>query len=83
MAQSRNAYPDRNDRRYISAAMDAPLLEREYEANLARRWRDDEDDDALHQLINSHVRLVVKIASRFRGDDLLTLRLQHRSPWEP
>ena len=47
--------------------MDAPLLEREYEANLARRWRDDEDDDALHQLINSHVRLVVKIASRFRG----------------
>ena len=67
MAQSRNAYPDRNDRRYISAAMDAPLLEREYEANLARRWRDDEDDDALHQLINSHVRLVVKIASRFRG----------------
>ncbi len=67
MAQSRNAYPDRSDRRYISAAMDAPLLEREYEANLARRWRDDEDDDALHQLINSHVRLVVKIASRFRG----------------
>ena len=67
MAQSRNAYPDRSDRRYISAAMDAPLLEREYEANLARRWRDAEDDDALHQLINSHVRLVVKIASRFRG----------------
>ncbi len=67
MAQSRNAYPDRSDRRYISAAMDAPILEREYEANLARRWRDAEDDDALHQLINSHVRLVVKIASRFRG----------------
>jgi len=67
MAQSNNAYPDQNDRRYISTAMDAPLLEREYEANLARRWRDAEDDDALHQLINSHVRLVVKIASRFRG----------------
>ena len=67
MAQSRNAYPDRSDRRYISAAMDAPILEREYEANLARRWRDAADDDALHQLINSHVRLVVKIASRFRG----------------
>ncbi len=67
MAQSRNAYPDRSDRRYISAAMDAPILEREYEANLARRWRDAEDDDALHQLINSHVRLVVRIASGFRG----------------
>ncbi len=67
MAQSRNAYPNRNDRRYISASMDAPILEREYEADLARRWRDAEDDDALHQLINSHVRLVVKIASRYRG----------------
>jgi len=67
MAQFGNAYPDRSDRRYISAAMDAPILEREYEANLARRWRDDDDDDALHQLINAHVRLVVKIASRFRG----------------
>ncbi len=67
MAQSRNAYPDRSDRRYISAAMDAPILEREYEANLARRWRDAGDDDALHQLINSHVRLVVRIASGFRG----------------
>ncbi len=67
MAQSGNTYPDRSDRRYISASMDAPFLEREYEADLARRWRDAEDDDALHQLINSHVRLVVKIASRFRG----------------
>ena len=67
MAQSRNAYPDRSDRRYISTAMDAPILEREYETDLARRWRDAEDDDALHQIINSHVRLVVKVASRFRG----------------
>ncbi len=67
MAQSSNAYPDRSDRRYISGAMDAPILERGYEADLARRWRDAEDDDALHQLINSHVRLVVKVASRFRG----------------
>ena len=67
MAQSRNAYPNRSDRSYISAAMDAPFLEREYEADLARRWRDAEDDDALRQLINSHVRLAVKIASGYRG----------------
>ena len=70
MAQSGNTYPDRSDRRYISASMDAPFLEREYEADLARRWRDAEDDDALHQLINSHVRLVVKIASRYLGHGL-------------
>ena len=75
MAQSRNAYPDRSDRRYISAAMDAPILERGYETDLARRWRDAKDDDALHQLINSHVRLVVKIASRFRGYGLPTADL--------
>ncbi len=75
MAQSGNAYPDPSDRRYISAAMDAPILERGYETDLARRWRDAEDDDALHQLINSHVRLVVKIASRFRGYGLPTADL--------
>ena len=47
--------------------MDAPLLERDYEADLARRWRGDQDEEALHELITSHVRLVVRMAARFRG----------------
>ena len=52
MAVGNGNFPDRNDRRYISAAMDAPMLERQYRSNLGRRWRDDQDADALHELIN-------------------------------
>ncbi|MDE0797683.1 MAG: RNA polymerase factor sigma-32, partial [Alphaproteobacteria bacterium] len=67
MAVANGNYPDKNDRRYISAAMDAPMLEREYEVQLARRWREDEDADALHEIIEAHIRLVVRIASKFKG----------------
>ena len=57
----------RSDRRYIAAAMDAPYLEREYEQELGRRWRDRKEEKALHELIESHARLVVRIASRYRA----------------
>ena len=67
MAATNGNFPDKNDRRYISAAMDAPMLEREYEVELARRWRDEEDADALHEIITAHIRLVVRIASKFKG----------------
>jgi len=67
MALSNAAFPDRNDRRYIAAAMDAPLLERQYEADLARRWREKGDEKALHEIIEAHIRLVVRIAGKFRG----------------
>ena len=67
MAVANGNFPDKNDRRYISAAMDAPMLEREYEVELARRWRDKEDADALHEIIEAHIRLVVRIASKFKG----------------
>jgi len=56
-----------NDRRYIATAMKAPMLERKYEADLGRRLRDEEDKGALHELVNSHIRLVVRIAAGFRG----------------
>ncbi|MGE0744315.1 MAG: RNA polymerase factor sigma-32 [Rhodospirillales bacterium] len=67
MAQSSGAFPDKNDRRYIATAMVAPILEREREVDLARRWRDNKDNAALHGLITSHIRLVVRIAMGFRG----------------
>ena len=67
MAQGNGNYFDRNDRRYISTVMGAPMLEREQEAELARRWREEGDEAALHQIITSHIRLVVRIASKFRG----------------
>ena len=57
----------RSDRRYIAAAMAAPFLEREYEQELGRRWREGHDETALNELIESHARLVVRIASRYRA----------------
>ena len=61
---------ERNDRHYIAAAMDAPYLEREHEQALARRWRDHRDEEALHELIESHARLVVRVAWNFRRSGL-------------
>lgn len=57
----------RANRRFIKAAMKAPLLERTHELDLARRWRQDHDEAALHELTQSYMRLVVSIASRFRN----------------
>lgn len=67
MVLERNNKPDKLDRRYISTAMAAPMLERDVEVGLARRWRDHRDPGALNQIITSHIRLVVRIASSFRG----------------
>ncbi len=43
------------------------MLEREEEFDLAKRWQENQDDDAVHQLVNSHLRLVAKIAMGYRG----------------
>jgi len=61
---------ERSDRRYIAASMRAPYLERDHEQNLARGWRDDGDEAALHELIESHARLVVRVAWNFRRSGL-------------
>lgn len=50
----------------VRAAMAEPLLERQDEADLARRWRDEQDERALHRLTRAHMRLVVSIAAKYR-----------------
>lgn len=52
---------------YIQTAMDEPMLEREHELSLARRWRDKHDEKALHELVSSYTRLVISMASKFRN----------------
>ena len=52
---------------YIKASMRAPLLSREREFELARRWRERGDQTALHELIVAYARLVVAIAARLRN----------------
>jgi len=54
------------DRKFVKRAMSAPLLDREHELSLATRWRDEQDEDALHELCTAYMRLVVAIAARFR-----------------
>ena len=54
-------------RDFVRAAMQAPYLERDEEHDLAVRWRDDQDQAALHRLTAAHMRLVIAIAARFRN----------------
>ncbi|WP_373008996.1 RNA polymerase factor sigma-32 [Hyphomonas sp.] len=55
------------DRRFVKMAMKAPMLEQAHELDLARRWREQEDEAALHELTTAYMRLVVSIATRFRN----------------
>lgn len=70
MAQASGDPIERGNRRYISSIMAAPFLERDHEHDLAQRWRDDKDEGALHELIGSYARFVIRIAQRFRGYNL-------------
>lgn len=53
--------------KFIRASMRQPMLEREDEFELARRWRGDADEAALHKLVLSYTRLVISTAARFRN----------------
>ena len=50
----------------MKQAMDAPLLEREEELNLATAWKEKGDEEALHALTTAYMRLVISIAAKFR-----------------
>jgi RNA polymerase sigma-32 factor len=56
--------------RYIEEIRRAPMLEPQDEYMLAKRWREYDDLEAVHQLVNSHLRLVARIAKGYRGYDL-------------
>jgi RNA polymerase sigma-32 factor len=53
--------------RYLQEIRRYPILEASEECMLARRWREHGDANAMHKLITSHLRLVVKIALGYRG----------------
>ena len=50
----------------VRAAMRAPYLEREEEHRLALRWKEDNDQVALHRITVAHMRLVISMAAKFR-----------------
>ena len=47
-------------------AMGAELLDAETEADLARRWRDHGDEQALHRLTTAYLRLAISMAAKYR-----------------
>lgn len=47
-------------------AMRAELLDAETEVALARAWRDQRDEAALHRLVTAYMRLAISMASKFR-----------------
>ena len=53
--------------RYLTEIRKFPMLGKEEEFMLAKRWREHEDLDSARQLVNSHLRLVAKIAMGYRG----------------
>jgi len=53
--------------RYLTEIKKFPILAPEEEFMLAKRWREQGDTDAAAQLVNSHLRLVAKIAMGYRG----------------
>src|SRR5690348_10215087 len=52
---------------YITQIRKFPILTQEEETAFARRWRDHGDREAAYRLVTSHLRLVAKIAMRYRG----------------
>src|SRR5436190_5875631 len=53
--------------RYLEEIRRFPMLARQEEYMLAKRWREHGDRDAAHKLVTSHLRLVTKIARDYRG----------------
>lgn len=61
--------------RYMVEVKRIPMLTREEEDTLARRFRDHGDVEAAHKLVTSNLRFVVKVAYQFRSYGLKMLDL--------
>lgn len=52
---------------YLRDIRKFPLLKKEEEFMLAKRWQEHEDSNAAHKMVTSHLRLVAKIAMGYKG----------------
>lgn len=52
---------------YFREVWSYPILEKEEEQRLGTLWREKADTEAAHKLVTSHLRLVVKMAMKYRG----------------
>ncbi|HEX4096903.1 MAG TPA: RNA polymerase sigma factor RpoH, partial [Caulobacteraceae bacterium] len=53
--------------RYLTEIRKFPMLAKDEEFMLAKRWKEHQDPDAAHRMVTSHLRLVAKIAMGYRG----------------
>ena len=59
--------PEGGLNRYLQEIRKFPLLEPEEEYMLAKRWVEEQDAEAAHRMVTSHLRLAAKIAMGYRG----------------
>ncbi len=59
--------PEQGLNRYLSEIRKFPMLEKQEEFILAKRWQQDGDTHAAEKMVTSHLRLVAKIAMGYRG----------------
>jgi len=52
---------------FIRSSMKMPMLSRDREFELARRWREEGDTASLHELVRAYTRLAIATAARFRS----------------
>ena len=69
--------------RYLAEIKKFPILTPEEEYMLAKRWTEHQDTDAAAKLVNSHLRLVAKIAMGYRGYGLPLSELISRGQYRP
>ena len=59
--------PEQGLSSYLAEIRRFPMLSKDEEFMLGKRWREHEDTDAAEKLVTSHLRLVAKIAMGYRG----------------
>ncbi len=52
---------------FIKNSLKAPMLEKGHERILAKKWLKDKDEESLHQLTQSHMRLVISFAFKYKS----------------